>query len=182
MVQKYLFLSTFRAKNVQVEEAIGKIVSILSVITQEYVRNTAFCKQTCVGRWSKKGFFDECFSSVCYYGECFSAVFFFGEFISTKCFIVEFFSAVCFSSERFSAECFCADCFCADCFCADYCVVVSFLKHNQTNLFLFMFRVKKVHFEEENWSKKAKTGSKLSFMNQEYVRNGIVSFKIPFQL
>ena len=60
--------------------------------------------------------------------------------------------------------------------------VVVFLKHNQTNLFLFMFRVKKVHFEEENWSKKAKTVSKLSFMNQEYVRNGIVSFRIPFQL
>ena len=43
-------LSTFRAENVQVEEAIGKIVSILSFMTQEYVRNTTFCKQTCVGR------------------------------------------------------------------------------------------------------------------------------------
>ena len=61
-------------------------------------------------------------------------------------------------------------------------VVVSFFKHNQTNLFLFMFRVKKVHFEEESWSKKGKNVSKLSFLNQEYVRNGIISFKIPFQL
>ena len=61
-------------------------------------------------------------------------------------------------------------------------MLVSFLKHNQTNLFLFMFRVKKVHFEEESWSKKGKIVSKLSFMNREYVRNGIISFKIPFQL
>jgi hypothetical protein len=43
-------LSMFRVENVQVEEAIGKIVSILSFMTQEYVRNTTFCKQTCVGR------------------------------------------------------------------------------------------------------------------------------------
>ena len=50
-------LSIFRVESVQVEEAIGKIVSILSFITQEYVRNTTFCKQTCVGRWSKKGIF-----------------------------------------------------------------------------------------------------------------------------
>ena len=50
-------LSIFRVENVQVEEAIGKIVSILSFMTQEYVKNTTFCKQTCVGRWSKNGLF-----------------------------------------------------------------------------------------------------------------------------
>ena len=45
-----------------------------------------------------------------------------------------------------------------------------------------MLRVENVNAEEERWSKKGKIVSKLSFMNQEYVRNGIISFKIPFQL
>ena len=95
-------LSTFRVENVQVEEAIGKIVSILSFITQEYVRNTTFCKQTCIGRWFKKRAFPmNVFLLYVTLVSAFLLYSFFGEFISAVCFIGEIFSAVCFSSEHF---------------------------------------------------------------------------------
>ena len=127
------FLSIFRAENVQVEEAIGKIVSILSFMTQEYVKNTTFCKQTCVGRWSKKGLFRRMlYCCMLFWWVLLCCI------LSWRIlFCCMLYWWIIFSAAGFSAECFCADCFSADCFCVD-CFYAGFFFEAQSNKSIFV--------------------------------------------